>query len=483
MLDTTLSALGGPICSWTDAAKAYALHFSPEVLGQMFEKAPRSGLEIGGLLVGRVETEGNLTTFWVEGFRPVESEHRWGSSYLLSDPDFARLRAEMDRCGSRCLGIYRSQTRARKLALDVSDVKVFGQCFRTGNALFLMLAPALGKAAFFSRADADLKCVREFGLPAPGTLRLRRDRLHNRPVRSSSAPAADVPAKLGAKAKTRSWYSAALIAILVSGSGAIGLAGYLAHRAERGSAGPMVLDLKIQPFGSSLHVRWDPNSPALRGAARVVLHIQDGDYRSDRDLAPSEVRSGSTTYESRSDEVFLRIDAYSTAPSAIGSVRVIGSPARAATSVTPAPTLVRPATNVPPAPAPVRAFSPAASPIRQVPKDPNATKTWLGMSLKNVTRDVALAFHLPQPSGLLVTKVDVWSPAGTSGLESGDILLAFDGQRIADNEELQLKIREMTRGRTATLAVFRDGAIQQIEVNVGEAPGRVAQSAAVAAQR
>jgi serine protease Do len=118
--------------------------------------------------------------------------------------------------------------------------------------------------------------------------------------------------------------------------------------------------------------------------------------------------------------------------------------------------------------------------IRQIPKDGSATSAWLGMSLRNVTRDVALAFHLPQPSGLLVTKVDPWSTAGTGGLESGDILVALDGQRIADAQELQLKIREIPQGKMATLGVFRDGEIRQVEVNVGEA-GRVAQSAAVGA--
>lgn len=409
-------------------------------------------------MLGRMETEGHQTTFWVEGFRRLES-----------DPYFACLREEMDKSGSNCIGIYRSQARARRLALDVGDVNVFGQCFRTGNALFLMLAPALGKAAFFSRADADLKCVREFALPGPGTLRHRRDRSHPRPTLRLPAPA-DPPAKLAVMAKTKSWYSAALIAVLLAGSGAIGLAGLLAHRAERA---PKVVDLKVQPFGASLHVRWDPNSPALRGAARVALHVQDGDYRSDRDLAASEIRSGSTTYESKSDEVFLRIDAYSTAPRAVGSVRVIGSPRRLATSATPAPNLARPA--------PAKPIVPAASPVQQTAKDANATKAWLGMSLRNVTRDVAMAFHLPQPSGLLVTKVDAWSPAGTSGVESGDILLALDAQRITDTQELQMKLRGMSEGRTATLAVFRDGAIHQIEVTVAERPGRVEQTAAVAA--
>lgn len=492
MLDTTLSALGGPVCAWTDASKTYALHFSPEVIERLgiessaaFEKVPRRGLEIGGILLGRAETVGNATTFWVEGFRPIESEHRWGPSYLLSERDFARLREEFEKSGGGSVGVYRSQTRAKQLALDVADVNVFGQCFPTGNALFLMLSPALAKAAFFSRADADLKCVRELGLPAPGSVRLRRDpaprphhRPHNRPPRSLPAPAVEVPAKLGAKAKTRSWYSAALIVMLLLGASATSLTGLLTHRVER-AGGPGVVDVKVQPVGSSLHVHWDPTSPALRGAARVVLHVEDGDYRSDRDLAPAEIRRGTTTYESKSDEVLVRIDAYSSGPSAFGSVRVISPAGRAVTTPVPVPNVVRPAATV----APARVFTPPVSPVVQIPKDGSATRTWLGMSLRNVTRDVALAFHLPQPTGLLVTKVDAWSPAGTGGLESGDILLALDGQRMTDLQELQLKIHGMAAGRTATLGVFRDGVIRQIQVTVEEAPGRVTERAAVGAQQ
>jgi serine protease Do len=100
------------------------------------------------------------------------------------------------------------------------------------------------------------------------------------------------------------------------------------------------------------------------------------------------------------------------------------------------------------------------------------------MSLRPVTRDVALAFHLPQTYGFLITRVDAGRSAGTSGLESGDILIALNGQRIADTPELKLKIREMAHGTTATVAVFRNGEIHQIEVNFGRA-GSAAQSAAV----
>jgi len=441
-----------------------------------FEQVPGRGLEIGGILLGRMETEENVTTFWVDGFRAIESEHRLGPSYLLSEGDFAHVRDEIARSGGGCVGIYRSQTRTKQLALDIADARLFGQCFPKGNALFLMLAPALSGAAFFSRADADLKCVREFGLGSgrialhhDQPMRQARPRGRGQPARALPAPPAEVPAKWRPFGQWRVRYAAAMIAILFLGAAA----GFLFRRAGLGPAPPKLIELKVQRAGSVLHVHWDPNSSALRGAARVVLYVQDGDYRSDRDLASSELRAGSAAYHPRSDEVFFRIDAYPAAPSAAGSVRVINSPGHAAILPPAAPPQVLPPPQV--RPLPQRAAEP-------IPKEAGVTKGWLGMSLRPVTPAVAMASHLPQTYGFLITRVDAWSPARSSGLESGDIVLAVDGQRIADAQDLQLKIREASRRKTTTLAVFRDGAIRQIEVNIGEGAGRVAQSAAVTAR-
>ncbi len=413
------------------------------------------GHENGGILLGRAETHENTTTFWVDGFRPVRPSYP---------------------CGGGCVGIYRSQTRAQ-LALDASDVNVFGQCFQSGDALFLMLAPALSRAALFSRADGELKCIREFALPAIGPT---RSTMQQGPAASDiQTPVAQVLAKLRTVLNRRSWYAAALISMLFFGVAASGLIAFFPRARAHNVSPPNFVDLKIQPAGSTLRLVWDPNSLPLRGAARVVLHVQDGSYLSDKDLAIAEVRSGSITYEPRSDEVIFRMDAYSAPPNATGSVRVINYPRRPATRPGTAPNLNRPAASapsapsVPPAPVPAKAVAPPQISrvppklIDQIPEDPSVTKVWLGMSLRPVTRDVALAFHLPQTYGLLISRVDAWSPAGTCGLESGDIILALNAQRIADTQDLQLKIRQKTPGKAATLAVFRDGAIRQIELNTG----------------
>ncbi len=468
-----------------------------------FEKVPRRGLEIGGILLGRTETEENTTTFWVDGFLAVDSEHRSGPSYLLSESDLGHLQHQIDIFRGGCVGIYRSQTRARQLALDESDVKLCGQCFQASPALFLMLAPALGKAAFFSGADGELECIGEVALPTGKTLpddsslrRHQRPRIapqkwelarraapHDPPTQQAvlhdrttiPAPPAEVPQSRLWKRRAR--YAAALITILFLLAGAGGLMRFFATRGRDLSA-PKLVDLKIQPVGSTLRLHWDPGSVPLRGAIRVVLHVRDGDYQSDRDLPISEVRSGNTAYEPRTEDVFFRLDVYSGAPTATGSVRVISVPRNAEVSALKTPSPNRPETNVLAAPTPVNGSTPPqVSRVQQIPKTGDVSERWLGMSLRPVTRDVALAFHLPQTYGFLVTRVDAGRPAGASGLESGDIFVALNGQRIADTPELKLKIRELAHATTATVAVFRNGEIHQIEVNFGRA-GSATQSAA-----
>jgi hypothetical protein len=519
MLDMTSLAFGPPVCLWTGTCRTFAVYCSSSVIERLrlecsmaFEKVPRRGLEIGGILIGRTETEENTTTFWVDGFLAVDSEHRWGPSYLLSESDLAHLQHQLDMCGRGCVGIYRSQTRARRLALDEADVKLCGQCFQASPALFLMLAPALKRAAFFSRADGELQSIGEFALPMGKTLPDGSNRQHQRShialqkrelpsravphdpptqldglrdrkareIQKQPSCVATIPASpAGDPTKWRGRYAAALIAILFLLVGAGGLIRFFATRAGRDLSAPKFVDLKIQPVGSTLRLLWDPGSIPLRGATRVVLHVRDGDYQSDRDLAMSEIRSGSTAYEPRSEDVFFRLDVYSGAPAATGSVRVINAPHSVEIEARKAPSRNRPETDVLAGPAPVSASPPRlVSRVQQIPRTGDVSERWLGMSLRPVTRDVALASHLPQTYGFLITRVDAWGFAGTSGLESGDILVALNGQRIADTPELKLKIREMTRATTATVAIFRDGEIHQIEVHIGRV-GSAGQSAAV----
>jgi serine protease Do len=115
--------------------------------------------------------------------------------------------------------------------------------------------------------------------------------------------------------------------------------------------------------------------------------------------------------------------------------------------------------------------------MEQILKNGKVTRAWLGVSIQPVTQDIAKAFHLPETAGALVGDVTPDSPAGRSGLQTGDVVLAVDGQKVADSRALQLKIGSMSPGTTVKLTVFRNGATRDIQVKLGEAPAGAAKSA------
>jgi len=121
--------------------------------------------------------------------------------------------------------------------------------------------------------------------------------------------------------------------------------------------------------------------------------------------------------------------------------------------------------------------------MEQILKNGKVTRAWLGVSIQPVKQDIAKAFHLSETYGALIGDVTKDSPAAKSGLETGDIVLDVDGQKIRDSRDLQLKIGNMSPGATVKLTVFRNGATREIAVKLGEIPGTAAQSGGISESR
>ena len=412
------------MCAWIEADHKFAIHVSPEVISRIgaeswiaFKRVPRRGLEIGGLLLGRTETHDDVTTFWIDGFQQVESEHRSGPSYVLSESDFSHLQEAIKKNRSAGLGIYRSQTRAEQLVLQEPDVKLFERCFETRPSLFLMLGPVAGVAAFFARADGNLKCIHQFALPSsrmsmmagkiapvsqpeqPRVLALREaqpsgpllehaEKPIEKPIEKPAVPiSVGVVAPKVVVRKTVAlraalskavagrvrWILAAATAVLVlAASASMTLKAPKLLPAAPDRKPPEYLHLTVERAGSALRLLWDQNSSTVHAATRAVLHIEDGNAQMDRDLGPSQLSAGSITYEPKSPDVTFRMDVFSTQPNASGLVQVMNLPAQATIpqNVPAAPghkPLAPPAVATPAVAAPAPAPVPAQIPVAQVP--------------------------------------------------------------------------------------------------------------------
>ena len=82
---------------------------------------------------------------------------------------------------------------------------------------------------------------------------------------------------------------------------------------------------------------------------------------------------------------------------------------------------------------------------------------WLGVTLKDVTAEKARDLKLPGEYGALVQGVDADSAAAKAGLEKGDVIVEFAGERVRSEAQLRRLIRETPPGRTVSMQVIRDG--------------------------
>jgi serine protease Do len=82
----------------------------------------------------------------------------------------------------------------------------------------------------------------------------------------------------------------------------------------------------------------------------------------------------------------------------------------------------------------------------------------------NVTTHVAEQLGAPGANGVLVARMMRTSAAYQAGLEPGDIIVAFNGQKVDEPAQLTRLIQDAKIGSTATLRVLREG--REVDVKV-----------------
>jgi len=95
---------------------------------------------------------------------------------------------------------------------------------------------------------------------------------------------------------------------------------------------------------------------------------------------------------------------------------------------------------------------------------------WLGISIQEITKELADSFGMKNNNGALVAGVEKGSPAEKAGLEAGDVILKFDGKPITTSSDLPRVVGATKPGKDATVEILRRGANKSINVTVGELP-------------
>jgi len=108
--------------------------------------------------------------------------------------------------------------------------------------------------------------------------------------------------------------------------------------------------------------------------------------------------------------------------------------------------------------------------MQQLIKNGVVRRAMLGVTVQGVTSDLAQSLGLPDVRGALVNAVQPDSPAQRSGIERGDVILAFNGEPVADSNSLRNRVAGSQPGSKASVTISRNGHRETKEVVLAELP-------------
>jgi Do/DeqQ family serine protease len=110
----------------------------------------------------------------------------------------------------------------------------------------------------------------------------------------------------------------------------------------------------------------------------------------------------------------------------------------------------------------------ASEVMEQLKTDGVVSRGKLGVVVQSVTPDLAESLNLPSASGALVSDVESGSPAARAGLKQGDVVVALNGEKLADSNALRNRVAGTRPGSTVSLDVLRNGKTETVRATLGE---------------
>ena len=120
------------------------------------------------------------------------------------------------------------------------------------------------------------------------------------------------------------------------------------------------------------------------------------------------------------------------------------------------------------------AFSIPASTVKSVVaqlKDKGTvSRGWIGVQIQPVTAEIADSLGLKKAEGALVAEPQANGPAAKAGIESGDVIIAVNGESVKDARELARTIGGLAPGNAVKLNVVHKGQDKVINLTLGQLP-------------
>ena len=108
--------------------------------------------------------------------------------------------------------------------------------------------------------------------------------------------------------------------------------------------------------------------------------------------------------------------------------------------------------------------------MQQIIETGGVVRGWLGVSMQDLTPELAESFGLKKAGGALIAGVLKNGPADDAGIKPGDVLVAVNGKSIFNSSEMLNMVASLAPGKLAALTILRNGGQQDIQVRIGKRP-------------
>lgn len=98
------------------------------------------------------------------------------------------------------------------------------------------------------------------------------------------------------------------------------------------------------------------------------------------------------------------------------------------------------------------------------------TRGRIGVTIQELTRELAESFGLTQAQGALISSVEKGGAAAKAGIEVSDVILKFDGKGVNSSSDLPRIVAATKPGSTVSVDLWRKGVAHRLDVVVAKMP-------------
>lgn len=106
--------------------------------------------------------------------------------------------------------------------------------------------------------------------------------------------------------------------------------------------------------------------------------------------------------------------------------------------------------------------------IKQLRDQGEVTRGWLGVSVQDVTDEIAESIKMEKAKGAFVNEVTKEGPADKAGILPTDIIIKFDDQDITEMKLLPKAVARTAVGKVSSITLLRRGKLKVVKVKIGK---------------